>query len=178
MRQPQIVGCAHRWRDAPFAYWTPADWATRGEEACEIAENQLGWDITDFGQSWYETCGLFLFTIRNGSLAELKARRSRLYCEKLMVVGSEQVTPMHSHWNKVEDIINRGGGKLVIQLLNATADDGLAHSAITVSIDGVKRGIKAADQVLLALGGSITLPQRVCHRSWGRESAFWWVRHP
>jgi len=47
----------------------PPDWATRGDEAREIAENQLGWDITDFEQSRYETCGLFLFTIRNGSLA-------------------------------------------------------------------------------------------------------------
>jgi hypothetical protein len=86
----------------PFAFWTPADWTTRGEEACEIAENQLGWDITDFGQSRYETCGLFLFSIRNGSLAELKARRGELYCEKLMVVGVDQVTPMHFHWNRVE----------------------------------------------------------------------------
>ena len=153
----------------PFAYWTPAEWTTKGEETREIAENQLGWDITDFGQKRYETCGLFLFTIRNGSLEELKARRGKLYGEKLMVVGVDQVTPMHFHWNKVEDIINRGGGKLVIQLYNATADDGLADSAVTVSIDGTKRLVKAGDQVQLAPGESITLPPRLYHKFWGAQ---------
>jgi len=153
----------------PFAYWTPTEWTTRGEEAREIAENGLGWDITDFGQGRYETCGLLLFTVRNGSLAELKARRGRLYCEKLMVVGVDQVTPLHFHWNKVEDIINRGGGRLVIQLYNATADDGLADSAVTVSIDGVKRVVKAGDQVSLEAGESITLPPRLYHKFWGAQ---------
>ena len=32
----------------------------------------------------------------------------------------EQVTPFHFHWNKMEDIINRGGGNLLIQLYNST----------------------------------------------------------
>ena len=153
----------------PFAYWTPSDWTTKGEEAREITENQLGWDITDFGQGQYETCGLFLFTIRNGSLTELRAKRGKLYCEKLMVVGVGQVTPMHFHWNKVEDIINRGGGKLVIQLYNATDADGLADAPVTVSIDGVKRAVKAGDQVQLAPGESITLPPRLYHKFWGAQ---------
>lgn len=153
----------------PFAYWTPADWRTKGEEARDIVENQLGWDITDFGQGRYETCGLFLFTIRNGSLEELKAKRGKLYCEKLMVVGVDQVTPMHFHWNKVEDIINRGGGKLVIQLYNATPEDGLADSRVTVGTDGIKRVVKAGDKLQLAPGESITLPPRLYHEFWGAE---------
>jgi len=153
----------------PFAYWTPAEWTSKGEETREIVENQLGWDITDFGQGRYETCGLFLFTIRNGSHEEMQARRGKLYCEKLMVVGVGQVTPMHFHWNKVEDIINRGGGRLVIELYNATADDGLADSAVTVSIDGTRRVVKAGDQVQLAPGESITLPPRLYHKFWGAQ---------
>lgn len=153
----------------PFAHWTSAEWTTKGEESRDIAENQLGWDITDFGQGRYETCGLFLFTIRNGSLEELKARHGKLYCEKLMVVGVGQVTPMHFHWNKVEDIINRGGGRLVIELYDATADDGLADSAVTVSIDGTKRVVKPGDQVQLAPGESITLPPRLYHKFWGAQ---------
>ena len=153
----------------PFAYWTPAEWSAKREEAREIAKNQLGWDITDFGQGRYDTCGLFLFTIRNGSQEEMKARRGKLYCEKLMLVGVDQITPMHFHWNKVEDIINRGGGKLVIELYNATADDGLAESAVTVSIDGVKRVVKAGDHVVLGPGESITLPPRLYHKFWGAE---------
>jgi len=153
----------------PFAYWTPGDWVTKGEEAREIVENQLGWDITDFGQGRYESYGLFLFTVRNGSLAEMKAKQGKLYCEKIMVVGVDQVTLMHFHWNKMEDIINRGGGKLVIQLFNATEGDGLADSAVTVSIDGVERVVKAGDKVVLSPGESITLPPRLYHKFWGAE---------
>src|SRR5271169_193181 len=41
----------------PFAYWTPAEWSNKGEEAREIVENQLGWDITDFGGSRFNTLG-------------------------------------------------------------------------------------------------------------------------
>ena len=33
----------------PFASWTPEQWATTGREADEIRDNQLGWDLTDFG---------------------------------------------------------------------------------------------------------------------------------
>jgi len=153
----------------PFAYWTPADWVTKGEEAREIVENQLGWDITDFGQGRYESYGLFLFTVRNGSLAEMRAKQGKLYCEKILVVGVDQVTLMHFHWNKMEDIINRGGGKLVIQLFNATEGDGLADSAVTVSIDGVERVVKAGDKVVLSPGESITLPPRLYHKFWGAE---------
>lgn len=153
----------------PFAYWTPGDWVTKGEEAREIVENQLGWDITDFGQGRYESYGLFLFTVRNGSLAEMRAKQGKLYCEKIMVVAVDQVTLMHFHWNKMEDIINRGGGKLVIQLFNATEGDGLADSAVTVGIDGVKRVVKAGDKVVLSPGESITLPPRLYHKFWGAE---------
>ena len=153
----------------PFAYWTPAEWRSKGEEAREIVENQLGWDITDFGGGRFDTVGLFLFTVRNGSQAEMRAKRGKLYCEKLMIVGVDQVTPMHFHWNKVEDIINRGGGKLDIQLYNANDEEGLADSTVVASLDGVKRQVKAGDVVRLAPGESITLPPRLYHEFWGAE---------
>jgi D-lyxose ketol-isomerase len=153
----------------PFAYWTPAEWRSKGEEAREIVENQLGWDITDFGGDQFGALGLFLFTIRNGSQAEMRAKRGKLYCEKLMIVGVDQVTPMHFHWNKVEDIINRGGGKLIIQLYNANDQEGLADSTVVASLDGVKRQVKAGDVVRLAPGESITLPPRLYHKFWGAE---------
>ena len=136
----------------PFAYWTPKDWRTKGEEVREIVEKGLGWDITDFGGGDFEKLGLFLFTLRNGSLDDLRRRQGKLYAEKIMVVGVDQVTPMHFHWTKVEDIINRGGGKLVIQLYNATEDDGLADTDVTVSTDGVQRTVKAGDTVVLSPG--------------------------
>ena len=153
----------------PFAYWSPADWTQKGDEVREIVENQLGWDITDFGWGRFDTLGLFLFTLRNGSLDEMRVKQGKLYCEKLMIVGVDQVTPMHFHWNKVEDIINRGGGKLVIQLYNANDEEGLADSTVVASLDGVKRQVKAGDVVRLAPGESITLPPRLYHKFWGAE---------
>jgi len=159
----------HRFYLPPFAYWTPAEWRNKGEEAREIVENQLGWDITDFGAGQFGALGLFLFTIRNGSQVEMRARQGKLYCEKLMIVGVNQVTPMHFHWNKVEDIINRGGGKLVIQLYNANDQEGLADSTVVASLDGVKHQVKAGDVVRLAPGESITIPPRLYHKFWGAE---------
>lgn len=151
----------------PFAYWTPQDWSTKGEEARDIVENQLGWDITDFGQGNYRKCGLLLFTLRNGSLEELRTKKGKLYCEKLMIVDVDQVTPMHFHFNKVEDIINRGGGRLAIRLYSSTQDEGLAENEITASVDGVSRVVKAGETMLLKPGESITLPSRLYHEFWG-----------
>ncbi len=153
----------------PFAYWTPADWGSKGEEVREIVENELGWDITDFGSGRFDTVGLFMFTIRNGSQDEMRARRGRLYCEKLLIVGVGQVTPLHFHWNKIEDIINRGGGKLDIRLYNSTEDEGLADTAVVARLDGVKRQVKAGDVVRLSPGESITLPSHLYHEFWGAE---------
>jgi hypothetical protein len=154
----------------PFAYWTPTDWASKGESAREIVENQMGWDITDFGHGDYKRDGLFLFTVRNGGPENAKTMAGKIYCEKIMIVDVNQRTPMHFHWGKVEDIINRGGGKLVIKLFNADANDGLAGTDVTVSIDGVRHVVKAGDTVSLSPGESITLTSRLYHEFWGAES--------
>lgn len=153
----------------PFAYWTPQVWQSKGEEAREIVENQLGWDITDFGHGDFRNFGLFLFTVRNGSPENLKTGKGKLYAEKIMIVESDQYVPMHFHWHKVEDIINRGGGKLVIQLYNSTEDAELDGSDIAVSMDGVSRTLKAGDVVVLEPGDSITLPTGLYHKFWGSE---------
>jgi len=153
----------------PFAYWTPEDWSTKGEEVREIVENGLGWDITDFGSGDFERQGLFLFTLRNGHPRNWQTLQGKLYAEKIMIVGVDQVTPMHFHWNKSEDIINRGGGKLVIQLYNATDDEGLADTDVAVSIDGMRRVVRAGDSVVLGPGESITLPTRLYHKFWGAQ---------
>lgn len=154
----------------PFAYWSPADWASKGDGAREIVENQMGWDITDFGHGNYKKDGLFLFTLRNGSPENAKSMKGKLYCEKIMIADVGQHTPMHFHWAKMEDIINRGGGKLAIQLYNADAHDGLADTAVAVSIDGVRRIVKAGETILLNPGESITLTSRLYHEFWGAES--------
>ena len=157
----------HQFHLPPFAYWTPHDWMSKGDEVAEIVEHGLGWDITDFGLGDYANKGLFLFTIRNGTPENLRAGTGKVYAEKLLIVGEGQVTPFHFHWHKVEDIINRGGGTLMIQLYNSTPDE-LADetSPVAVSTDGVTRHLPAGGIVALSPGESITLPTGLYHKFW------------
>jgi D-lyxose ketol-isomerase len=152
----------------PFAAWTPGDWLSKGAEAREIVENQLGWDITDFGSGNFGRRGLFMFTIRNGHPRNLAARMGKLYAEKLLISGEGQVTPMHFHWTKMEDIINRGGGRLAIQVYNSAEDESLdRESGVSVSTDGVLRSLAAGSTLRLEPGESITLPPGMYHQFWG-----------
>ena len=158
---------AHGFYLPSFAYWTPEMWQNKGTEVREIVDNHLGWDITDFGSGDYQRKGLFLFTIRNGSLQNLQTGQGKTYAEKVLIADVDQVTPMHFHWSKTEDIINRGGGKLALKLYNSTEDERLAATDITVSMDGVVRHFKAGATVLLDVGESITLPTGLYHEFWG-----------
>lgn len=160
---------SQNFRLPPFAYWGPADWASKGDEVREIVENQMGWDITDYGASDYARIGLLLFTIRNGHPRNLETGTGKTYAEKVLLVGVNQVTPMHFHWRKMEDIINRGGGKLLVQVYNATEDDDLATTPVTVSTDGVKRVVPAGATITLEPGESITLPTRLYHQFYALE---------
>lgn len=150
----------------PFAYWTPEDWRKKGPEVREIVENHLGWDITDFGKGNFSKDGLFLFTVRNGSAENWKNRQGKLYCEKLLIVEENQMTPCHYHWTKIEDIINRGGGRMAIQLHNSTPENQLADTPVNVSLDGVERSLPAGTVLRLEPGESITLPQGLYHSFW------------
>jgi hypothetical protein len=151
----------------PFAFWTPDDWKSKGHEADEIRDCMLGWDLTDFGLGNFKKTGLVLFTIRNGHPTDKRYPKS--YCEKMMIQEDGQYTPMHFHWNKAEDIINRGGGELVIELYNADEEEKLAGTEVVVSMDGVKRTVKAGGTVRLNPGESICLTQRVYHKFWAEN---------
>jgi D-lyxose ketol-isomerase len=151
----------------PFAFWPLDDWRRNRPAAQEIIDCNCGWDITDFGSGRYEHQGLFLFTIRNGHPTD--RRYTKPYCEKLLITGDDQVTPMHFHWKKTEDIINRGGGVLLVELFNSTKDDRLADTPVTVSCDGVTRAVPAGGIVALKPGESITLPPRLYHKFWGKR---------
>ena len=154
----------------PFAYWTLDDWQSKREEAHEIIDRRLGWDVTDFGQEDYRNVGLCVFTLRNGSPENLTTHRGKTYAEKILIVDSGQVTPLHFHRVKMEDIINRGGGKLAVQLYNSTQDEGLESSDVVVSTDGLKHTIQAGGKVILRPGESITIPQYCYHTFWAEDS--------
>lgn len=145
----------------PFAFWTPNDWVSKGHEVDEIRDCMLGWDVTDFGLNYFYLTGLVLFAIRNGNYTNVRYTKS--YAEKLLIVKEEQITPMHFHMLKMEDIINRGGGNLMIQVYNATPDDKLANTPVTVSMDGVEQTVDAGTTLRLRFGESIALPPRLYH---------------
>ena len=154
----------------PFAYWSPEQWRRVGPEAMEIVEHQLGWDITDFGSGDFPRLGLFLFTLRNGDIESARTGKGKGYAEKIMVVRDGQVTPMHFHWSKTEDIINRGGGVLALQLYTSNPDESINRSAeVSVSLDGIRREFPAGGIVRLRPGESITLETGLYHSFWGEE---------
>lgn len=157
---------AHQFHLPPFAYWSPATWAEKGPEVERIVARRLGWDMTDFGSGDFASVGLSNFTLRNGSIDDLAKGRGELYCEKVLIVGVNQKTPLHFHWNKTEDIINRGGGTLVIQLYNATEDENLTDDAVTVYTDGIRRQVPAGGVIRLEVGESITLRPYCYHIFW------------
>jgi hypothetical protein len=153
----------------PFAYWTPKDWETKGEEYDEIRDNMLGWDITDFGKGDFYKEGLVMFTLRNGNF-NLK-KYIKPYAEKLLIVKEEQVTPFHFHWSKMEDIINRGGGNLLVQLYNSTEDGRLADTPVNVSIDGRNYTAQAGTIIKIIPGESITIIPKLYHKFWGEKES-------
>lgn len=148
-----------------WASWSPEEWKGKYNTCYEIIDNKLGWDITDFGSGDFKRVGLSLFTIRNGNWD----KKDKMYCEKIMVADEEQETPMHFHWAKTEDIINRGGGNLVMELYNATDDDKLSSEPVTVSIDGVLTTVEAGKPLILVPGQSICLKSRLYHRFYGEK---------
>ena len=149
----------------PFALWSPEDWAVADAEYDEIRDNELGWDITDFGQGRFDEIGLVVFTIRNGS-PDPSLGYEKPYCEKLLIVEENQRTPFHYHVSKMEDIICRAGGELLIQVHNRTDDDRLADTPVSINVDGRSYEVEAGTVVRLTPGESITLPSYLYHEFW------------
>jgi D-lyxose ketol-isomerase len=154
----------HHFSLPPFAHWTLEAWRERGPEADEIRQCQLGWDVTDFNSGLFRSCGLTLFTLRNGGVSAVSHHKP--YAEKIMMVRERQITPLHLHGRKTEDIINRGtsaAGDLVVQLYNSTEDGGLANTPVNVICDGITRHTEAGGTIILRAGESITLPPGLYH---------------
>jgi len=152
----------------PFAFWSVEDWQNKGAEYQEIRDNQLGWDITDFGSGDFEKVGLLLFTVRNGNQSD--ARYDKPYAEKAMIVRVGQVTPYHFHNKKMEDIINRGGGDLIVKVYNSNEKEELADTDVTVYSDGRTYQVPAGTEIRLTPGESITLKRGCYHSFWADKA--------
>ena len=161
---------AHGFTLPPFAYWSPGEFRARVADgsARRISEARMGWDITDYGQGDYENLGLFLFTLRNGHLADLERGRGMVYAEKLLISKQDQLSPMHTHIIKSEDIINRGGATLVVELFGSDdAGNWAGDKGGMVLCDGLERPFGPGEKLKLAPGESVTLNPGDWHAFWG-----------
>jgi D-lyxose ketol-isomerase len=172
-----------QFRLPPWGYWDLQDWKKHKDKCREIFTNQLGWDLTDFGSGDFSRTGLLLFTIRNGKLnpdQQLKHDQqfnpgkrldqgNKPYAEKIMIAGEGQVTPMHFHWSKMEDIINRGGGNLMIELYPSDENEDFADHPFEVSVDGISKTLNPGDIIRLTPGESITLYPGLYHKFYGEK---------
>lgn len=142
---------------APFCWFTPEQWRDKGHDWDEVRDNQLGWDITDYGMGEFDRLGFSLITLRNGNLARA-GEYPKSYAEKLLYLKEGQYAPMHFHWHKMEDIINRGGGTVLIRVYRADQAEELdRETPVQVHVDGRIQTVPAGSQVRLAPGESITI---------------------
>ena len=161
----------HNFKLPKFASWNASDWAAQDKDGiAEIFDCNLGWDITDFGRGDFRKYGLMLFTIRNGVTgSELYPKK---YAEKIMISRSNQITLMHCHVLKTEDIINRGGGRLVFELFNRKGDTTeLDDTPVKLVLDGRKITVPAGGKVILEPGESLTLTPNVFHQFYAEEGS-------
>ncbi len=157
--------CEYKCNLPGWAFWSPNDWAQVGSEADEIRRHGLGWIVTDFGTNEFDKFGLVLFVARNGHLHNNSSVTTKTYAEKFMIVRSGQMTPFHFHWMKTEDLLNRSGGRLNVQLAWVAKDEQtMTSDQVRVKVDGFEKTFKPGETLSLQPGESVELIPRLCHQ--------------
>jgi D-lyxose ketol-isomerase len=167
-REALELFAAYRFGLPLFARWSEADWRAQPAAARYCASRQMGWDVTDFGSGRFEERGLVIFCVRNGIQA---VAEEKPYAEKLLVVRENQETPFHFHKVKMEDIIVRGGGNLMIEFHNPQEPGGLAATPVRLMVDGVEHRLEAGEPLRLLPGQSATITRKLWHRFYGEAGA-------
>lgn len=133
-----------------------------------MINHRLGWDITDYGRNAFYRLGLVLFTLRNGTLHNLKTGQGMCYAEKIMISREDQISPMHRHITKTEDIINRGGATLAIKMFESDEHGKLDEKKpVVLKTDGQEKKLPAGEIWYLDPGQSVTLKPGNWHEFWG-----------
>jgi D-lyxose ketol-isomerase len=113
------------------------------------------WDVTDLGLGRFDEVGLVLV-----NLAEEPE-----YCEKLMYSKHHQVTPMHTHKKKKEDIISRSG-KLAIELWKGHPEKTRKGEPFLVQRNGERVEVRSGEPIVLLPGERVTIVPGVYHAFW------------
>ena len=113
------------------------------------------WDITDMGLGRFDKVGLVLI-----NLCEEKE-----YCEKLMYAEQGQVTPLHAHHLKKEDIICRNG-QLAIELWAGHPNQCPKGKEGVIKCNGVKVSFQSGIPLVLNAGERVTIERGMIHSFW------------
>ncbi|MGH8022924.1 MAG: D-lyxose/D-mannose family sugar isomerase [Limisphaerales bacterium] len=113
------------------------------------------WDVTDCGLGRFNEVGLVLL-----NLAEQPE-----YCEKLMYSKRNQVTPMHTHRQKKEDIICRAG-RLAIELWAGHPERTPRDEAFQILRNGERAEARSGRPIILNAGERVTIVPGVYHAFW------------
>ena len=147
----------------PFCHFSPEEWKDKKDEYLEVVECELGWDITDFGSGDFDHTGLSLITLRNGN-RNMPNKYPKVYAEKIMCLKEGQRCPNHFHWYKTEDIINRGGGNLLIRVYNSLPNEEIDYvNNVKIISDGRVYYINPGEYVRLTPGESLHIYQGLYH---------------
>lgn len=151
----------------PQAFWNLNDWNKNRDRVAEITKRRIGWDLTDFGSGKYEKTGLLLYTLSNGIIDIDGQIIDQCYSNKLLIVGENQVTPMHHHGRKMEDIINLGGGNLQIKLYNVGETGRIdENSSVKIFRNEVWKSFKPGTVITLKPGERVRLDPHHYHQFW------------
>lgn len=148
-----------------FAFWTEADREARKDELEHMTSVCQGWDVVDYNSGDFDKMGAVLFTLRNGNIYD--DTKGTPYCEKIIAMKGGQMLPLHFHYSKTEDIINRCGGTLCVRVYNSKSkEEGYAvdmESDVHLRLDGIPATIPAGGMVEVTNGNSITLFPYIYH---------------
>jgi D-lyxose ketol-isomerase len=113
------------------------------------------WDVTDCGLGKFDQIGVVLL-----NLAEQPE-----YCEKLMYSKYRQVTPMHAHGKKKEDIICRHGN-LALELWKGHPEKTRKGGTFLLCRNGREVEVRSGETVVLQAGERVTIEPGVYHAFW------------
>ena len=156
------------WVLPQWGYWSKAEYLEQPITSKYLKEHQMGWDVTDFGKGEFEKKGITLFCIRNGIQGN---NDDKPYAEKLLFMREGQEIPFHSHKVKLEDIINRGGGELVIEFLEVDSNQIELNSKIDVLVDGEIVSVAPREPLILKRGQSVTVERNIYHKFYSAEGS-------
>ncbi len=152
----------------PQAFWSLKDWHKNRDKVEEIAKRRIGWDLTDFGSGQYEKVGLLLYTLSNGIIGSDGQPLDQSYANKLLIVDENQVTPLHHHGRKMEDIINLAGGNLQIKIYHADEEGRVdKKSLVRIFHNEMWENYKPGTVITLEPGERIRLDPHHFHEFWG-----------